>query len=213
MRAQGRKVLLLLDNFSGHELGAKLVDGKQGLPHVRVEWPPSNTTSCWQPMDQGVIVTLKLRYQKLSGQYILCQYEATKDPDKTVTLLKAIQWTRVAWAEGVSPTCVQRCWWNSTVLGQSAGLEIVEENLEADRDKLQKQINELPGIDDHLSVSEFIELGSDVVHDEDLDIFASKIERYSTDKAGIMEEAEEGDIETEKVSNDETLKAIDIVRL
>ncbi|TQS36153.1 hypothetical protein Golomagni_03402 [Golovinomyces magnicellulatus] len=119
-----------------------------------------------------------------------------------VTLLKAIQWTWVAWAEGVSPTCVQRFWWKSTVLGQPVGLEIVEENLEADRDELQKQINEIPGTEDRLSVGEFIELGSKVVDDEDQDIFASMIERYSTDRAGIVKEAEEGDIEIEKVSND-----------
>ncbi|TQS36470.1 hypothetical protein Golomagni_03081, partial [Golovinomyces magnicellulatus] len=93
------------------------------------------------------------------------------------------------------------------------GLEMVEENLEADRDELQKQINELPSIEDRLSVGEFIELGSEVVDDEDQDIFASVVERYSTDRAGIVEEAEEGDLETEKVSNDEALKAIDIVRL
>lgn len=213
MRAQGRKVLLLLDNFSGHELGVQLVGGKQGLTHVRVEWLPPNTTSCWQPMDQGIIATFKLRYRRLWVHYMLRQYEAGKDPNKTVTLLKAIQWTRVAWAEGVSPTCVQRCWWKSTVLGQPVGLEIVEENLEADREELQKQINELPGIEDPLSVGDFIELGSEVVDDEDQDIFASVIERYSTDRAGIVEEAEAGDVETEKVSNDEALKAIDIVRL
>ncbi|TQS37547.1 hypothetical protein Golomagni_01974 [Golovinomyces magnicellulatus] len=160
----------------------------------------------------GYIATFKLQYRKLWVHYMLRQYEAGKDPNKTVLLLKAIQWTRVAWAEGVSPTCVQRCWWKSTVLGQHVGLKIVEENLEADRDELQKQINELPGIEDRLSVGEFIELGSEVVDDEDQDIFASVIERYSIDRAGIVEEAEDGDIETEKVSNDEALKAIDIVR-
>jgi hypothetical protein len=31
MRAQRRKVLLLLDNFSGHELGVEMVGGTQGL--------------------------------------------------------------------------------------------------------------------------------------------------------------------------------------
>ncbi|RKF83688.1 hypothetical protein GcM1_155001 [Golovinomyces cichoracearum] len=66
---------------------------------------------------------------------------------------------------------------------------------------------------DRLSVCEFIELGSEVVDEEDQDISSSVIERYSTDRAGMVEEAEEEDFETEKVSNYETLKAIDIVRL
>jgi len=37
IRAQRRKVLLLLDNFSGHELRVQLVSGLQGLSNVRVE--------------------------------------------------------------------------------------------------------------------------------------------------------------------------------
>src|SRR5271170_4103109 len=52
MRGQGRKVLLLLDNFTGHELGVKLVGGKEGRDNVRIEWLPPNTTSRWQPLDQ-----------------------------------------------------------------------------------------------------------------------------------------------------------------
>jgi hypothetical protein len=45
MRAEGRKVLLLLDNFSGHDLGVELVGGKEGLDNIRIEWLPANTTS------------------------------------------------------------------------------------------------------------------------------------------------------------------------
>jgi hypothetical protein len=37
---RGRKVLLLLDNFSGHELGVQLVGGLEGLTKVRVTWLP-----------------------------------------------------------------------------------------------------------------------------------------------------------------------------
>jgi hypothetical protein len=94
MRAQDRKVLLLMDNFSGHELGVQLVG--QSLTNVRVEWLPPNTTSHWQPMDQGIA-------------YMLRQYEAGKDPNKTVTLLIAIQWTRVAWTDIVTTATIQKC--------------------------------------------------------------------------------------------------------
>jgi hypothetical protein len=59
MKAQGRKVLLLMDNFSGHELAVQLVGGLQGLSNVWIIWLPLNTTSHWQPMDQGIIASLK----------------------------------------------------------------------------------------------------------------------------------------------------------
>jgi len=45
MRSEGRKVLLIMDNFSGHELAVQLVGGKTGLNNVRIEWLPPNTTS------------------------------------------------------------------------------------------------------------------------------------------------------------------------
>ena len=65
IRGQGRKILLLLDNFSGHDLRVNLVRGKQGLSNVRVEWLPLNTTSHWQPLDQGIITSFKLQYRRL----------------------------------------------------------------------------------------------------------------------------------------------------
>ena len=36
MQREGRRVLLLLDNFSGHELAVQLVGGLQGLSNVRI---------------------------------------------------------------------------------------------------------------------------------------------------------------------------------
>jgi hypothetical protein len=62
VQGEGRKVLLLMDNFSGHELAVQLVGGLQGLSHVRIAWLPPNTTSVWQPMDQGIIASFKLQY-------------------------------------------------------------------------------------------------------------------------------------------------------
>ena len=62
--AQQRHVLLLMDNFSGHELSVHLIGGQQGLSNVRIEWPPPNTTWEWQPMDQGIIATFKLQYRR-----------------------------------------------------------------------------------------------------------------------------------------------------
>lgn len=46
-RAQDRKVLLLLGNFTGHEVGIQLVGGKEGLGNVQIKWLPPNTTVYW----------------------------------------------------------------------------------------------------------------------------------------------------------------------
>ena len=79
-----------------HELAVQLVGGLQGLSHVRIAWIPLNTTSAWQPMDQGIIASFKLQYCKLWITFILREYEASKNLQKTVNLLRAIQWTQAA---------------------------------------------------------------------------------------------------------------------
>jgi hypothetical protein len=43
------------------------------------------------------------------------QFEANKDSNKTVTLLKAVQWTRVACCDYVSSQTIQKCFWKSTI--------------------------------------------------------------------------------------------------
>jgi hypothetical protein len=63
-KMHSRKVLLLLDNFSGHEVGVEFIGGLEGLSNVRIAWLPPNTTSHWQPLDQGIIASFKLLYRR-----------------------------------------------------------------------------------------------------------------------------------------------------
>ena len=213
MRAEGRKVLLLLDNFSGHELGVQLVGGLEGLDNVRIEWLPANTTSHWQPLDQGIIAGFKLQYRAQWVAYMLRQYEANKDPNQTVNLLKAIQWTRLAWDQGVSEATIQKCWWKSTIIKKPVDQEVEDQYLQQERDKLQAQILQLPNISELLSVDEYISLPNEVVEDEEEDVFESIVDRYSVNTEDIFKELKERDIKEEKVSINNTIKVLKTLKL
>ena len=54
------KILLLLDQCPAHP------DLSHVDPNVRMEFLPANTTSLIQPMDQGVIATLKALYRRVT---------------------------------------------------------------------------------------------------------------------------------------------------
>ena len=59
----GRWVLLLVDGFSAHVSAVKQLKeqhGDQYLCNTTVEFLPANTTSIYQPMNQGIINSLKL---------------------------------------------------------------------------------------------------------------------------------------------------------
>jgi hypothetical protein len=55
MRIKGKKALLLMDNFSAHELSVKLMEEAKELTHTEVIWLLPNATSIYQPLDQGII--------------------------------------------------------------------------------------------------------------------------------------------------------------
>jgi hypothetical protein len=216
MRGEGRKVLLIMDNFSGHELGVQLVRGLTALSNVRIAWLPPNTTSHWQPMDQGIIASFKLQYRRQWVAFMLREYEKGRNPNKTITLLKAIQWCRVAWEQGVTQETIRRCWIKSTLIKAVEQEAIVEDDQAAERAKLQEQIESLPAPaedEERISLNDFISPENEIIVDDDRDIFASVVERYSADKEGAEEEYEEGDIEVEKVSTAKALEALETVKL
>jgi hypothetical protein len=55
MRIKGRKALLLMDNFSAHELAVEQIEEGVNLTNTKVMWLPPNATSIYQPLDQGII--------------------------------------------------------------------------------------------------------------------------------------------------------------
>ena len=112
-----------------------------------------------------------------------------KDPNKTVTLLKAIQWTRIAWTDCVTDSTISRCYWKSTIIEKPANRTVIDEGM-AEREALRVQILAVPGIQDPLSVDEFIEPLAEEVVDEDSDIIEAIVAIYGRDENEDEEEVE-----------------------
>ena len=79
MKAQHRNVLLFLDNAPSHPT--------LDLSNVKLVFFPPNTTSVLQPIDQGVIQSLKLQYRKAQFAYMIMISEMEKDKGSTGTEL------------------------------------------------------------------------------------------------------------------------------
>ncbi|XP_053388206.1 tigger transposable element-derived protein 6-like [Mercenaria mercenaria] len=108
MRAQNRKILLLLDNAPVHP--------KVTLENVKLQFFPANTTSALQPMDAGITHTVKLKYRQRQLQHVLLEME--KQPTKLgpkilrdITILQAIYWINAVWQE-VRADTIQKCFAN-----------------------------------------------------------------------------------------------------
>jgi len=61
MKFEKRKILLFVDNFSGHSPYKNEVP--YVLTNIQLHYFPANCTSVIQPMDQGIINAFKIRYR------------------------------------------------------------------------------------------------------------------------------------------------------
>ncbi|XP_053406295.1 tigger transposable element-derived protein 4-like [Mercenaria mercenaria] len=101
---KGRKVLLFVDNAPSHP--------QVNLKNVNVKFLPPNTTSLCQPMDQGIIQAMKLKYRKKQLQYVISQMELKQgksgfDLLKDISVLDAIYWVARAFKEVEISTIVK----------------------------------------------------------------------------------------------------------
>lgn len=108
-----RSVLLLMDNFSAHIQGVELLPPPS---NIRIQWLPANSTSLYQPLDQGINNTLKLHYRRKWLQYMIQKYEEFLDPISTVTLYHAVHWILQAWNYDITNTAIYNCFRKSSVI-------------------------------------------------------------------------------------------------
>ncbi|KAK0169767.1 hypothetical protein PV328_010408 [Microctonus aethiopoides] len=100
------KAVLLVDNCSSHP--QKLQIGT----NIKVIFLPPNTSALIQPMDQGVLQYLKLKYRFLMMEHIINNVNNGKELMKIVeniSLGKAVEWLSIAW-NNVRPVTIKKSW-------------------------------------------------------------------------------------------------------
>lgn len=108
-----RQVLLILDNFSAHIQGVEMTPPPA---NIKIQWLPANSTSVYQPLNQGIIMNLKTYYRKEWLHFIIDHYENQQDPILSITLYDAIRWVLRVWRHNVSNTTIYGCFRKSQVI-------------------------------------------------------------------------------------------------
>lgn len=93
MVSQKRKIILFLDNCSAHGTYAEMQDS---LRNVKLAFFPPNTTSHLQPLDQGIIQSLKVHYRAKLLRDVVAKLGEDQQL-KSINVLEAIN-------------IVSRCW-------------------------------------------------------------------------------------------------------
>lgn len=109
LHVSGRKVLLIMDNFSGHIPVDQLPDHVK-LQNTTVFYLPPNMTSKIQPCDAGIIRNLKAYYRRRFNRMLLQRLEDNVNDPEKVDILVAIQMVVPAWRSDVKPSTIERCY-------------------------------------------------------------------------------------------------------
>ncbi|XP_021928999.1 tigger transposable element-derived protein 6-like [Zootermopsis nevadensis] len=134
MKRANRKILLLVDNATSHV--------SSNLSNVSIQFLPPNLTSEVQPLDKGIIQSVKLLYRKQLMHSLINAADKCKDVtefSRSVTVLDAIRWILGAWAE-VSHQTIAKCFRHAGFMADS--IEDEEEGME--EDSFHEEINCLP---------------------------------------------------------------------
>jgi hypothetical protein len=90
----------------------------EALSHVRIIFLPANSTSRFQPCDQGIISCYKAAYRRFYLEYLVDR--ALADEPSDINLLQAVRWACVAWTSTyIHSTTVANCFRRSTVFGEA----------------------------------------------------------------------------------------------
>lgn len=104
LRLKNRHVLLLLDRCSAHP-----VTLSPPLANIKLQFLQANATSVLQPLDQGIIRSMKVHFRTKLVQYLLFRLE-NLDTTKLakIDLLKAIHYIASLW-DAVSQETIAAC--------------------------------------------------------------------------------------------------------
>ena len=97
---EGRKVALVIDNCTAHL-------NIENLKSITLYFLSPNTTSCLQPMDQGVIRSLKCKYGIRIIKTIINAIDSGKQMP-SISILEAIKMPAHSWSE-VSESTIINC--------------------------------------------------------------------------------------------------------
>ena len=182
-RFENRNVLMFVDNCSSHP--------DVEASNLRMVFLPPNTTSKLQPMDAGIIQSVKINYRKRLLRHLISRMDACNTASelvKLVNILDAILWIKDVWSSLPSST-IQKCF---TKCGFQRQIEASESDVLAS--PFEEIMTETEFILDGITFSQF------ATFDNNLATFATSRDDWETE---IVEKAKGVDLNDSERYSDE----------
>lgn len=186
----GRKVVLLMDNFSAHEAALKEIEPR--LQNTLVIWLPCNsTTQCqYQPLEQGIIQTWKAYWRQQWVLFMMAEYDRGYNPISTMTILLAVRWAISAWNLDLKESTIQN-YFQKALTSQDNGEVGCQETIMEISYRIQ-QLEVSNNIQDAMDINQFLNPAEEQVNDSWMNVDEIILSQHaSTSTAEEMEEDKE----------------------
>ena len=212
----GRPVLLLMDNFSAHELAVQLIkESDQPLKWTQTEWFPANTTSVFQPLDQGIIQNWKCFVRRELLLFLKAEFDAGRDFIKTHHVLRAIRWGVKAW-EAVDITTITRCWEKGLKIqpGEHSWQESTEllQEIQAEVNSLVNTVVDGHMIQEIMNITDFINPKDEAIVDSTEDLVDIIVAQYQEEEEDQDDEGQD-EVVACQVTVSEAIAALETLKL
>lgn len=114
MKKQNRKIVLLIDNCTAHNLNSQLTN-------VNVQYFPPHCTSVLQPLDLGIIQAVKINFRKKLVQKILLNLFS----DTKINVKDGCELLTAAWWD-VRGSTIQKCFQKTQLFGSEDGHDDIQ---------------------------------------------------------------------------------------
>ncbi|GAV09616.1 hypothetical protein RvY_19121 [Ramazzottius varieornatus] len=145
MVKEERHILLLVDNFSGHNVASR--------PNIELRFLPPNCTAIAQPCDAGIIKCLKDEYKKFLYKRVFTNMQHVSNVEsfvKGLTIFDAVDWLVEAW-KLVKPSTIVNCFHKCKIVDELWMDVPVEEPSETELIQISQFAENVVGFDDDVS--------------------------------------------------------------
>lgn len=215
MQKKNKKICLLVDNCSAHHV-EDLV-----LSNIELEFFPPNCTSVIQPLDQGIINSVKCAYRKRVIERILLNIQLKRETK--IDVFMAVEMLSMSW-QVTNKEVIANCFRKAGIKKPCPSLpaELAPDDEAGDEENVEptpsiseswKELHHQGGVDSDVNLDDFINSDAYAITTEELDddsIIESVTEKRLREDSTDSEQELEASTDNPTANN--VMDAIDVLR-
>jgi hypothetical protein len=179
------------------------------LQNTLIIWLPPNSTSHFQPLDQGIIRTWKAYWKQKWVRYLVEEYGAGQDPVASMHILQALRWGIAAWELDLKSSTIERCF-RKALHDPTPSAAVTDPEPVRDIENGLAQLQMSNRIHNIMDIQQFLNPADEAI-DDSLDQLDSQV--LAAFEPEVEDDSDEELESLPKISNTEALSALRSLRL